>query len=194
MTGVQTCALPICLAADAIENLRKYGLDASSRVEEVFGEAIQAKEIKRRLLNVVVQNFDMGSETYDSSLFRIMVEETVSGIEFPILDLDISDAMGSIASKFQGELTSAGQKTELSAALSKAISRICEELSKKLEEAVKEFKREMSAMGQKVEESLLANISKEFEVLLSQCENKEKEIADYRGYAAILETEIGKLP
>ncbi|MCI9531661.1 MAG: hypothetical protein HFH38_07920 [Lachnospiraceae bacterium] len=183
-----------CLAADAIENLRKYGLDASSRVEEVFGEAIQAKEIKRRLLNVVVQNFDMGSETYDSSLFRIMVEETVSGIEFPILDLDISDAMGSIASKFQGELTSAGQKTELSAALSKAISRICEELSKKLEEAVKEFKREMSAMGQKVEESLLANISKEFEVLLSQCENKEKEIADYRGYAAILETEIGKLP
>jgi len=183
-----------CLAADAIENLRKYGLDASSKVEEVFGEAIQAKEIKRRLLNVVVQNFDMGSETYDSSLFRIMVEETVSGIEFPIFDLDISDAMGSIASKFQGELTSAGQKTELSAALSKAISRICEELSKKLEEAVKKFKREMSAMGQKVEESLLANISKEFEGLLSQCENKEKEIADYRDYAAILETEIGKLP
>ena len=66
-----------CIAADAIENLRKYGLDASNQVEEVFSEAIQIKEIKRRLLNVVVNNFDMGSEKYDSSLFRIMVEETV---------------------------------------------------------------------------------------------------------------------
>ena len=39
------------------------------------------------MLNVVVNNFDMGSEKYDSSLFRIMVEETVSAIEFPILIL-----------------------------------------------------------------------------------------------------------
>ena len=155
-----------CIAADAIENLRKYGLDASNQVEEVFSEAIQIKEIKRRLLNVVVNNFDMGSEKYDSSLFRIMVEETVSAIEFPIFDIDISDAMNNIAGKFNGELTSASQKTELSTALSKAISRIYEELCKKLDDAVKKFKGEMSEIGQKVEDSLLTNITKEFEDLL----------------------------
>ena len=35
-----------CIAADAIENLRKFGLDACNQVEEVFSEAIQIKEIK----------------------------------------------------------------------------------------------------------------------------------------------------
>lgn len=182
-----------CIAADAIENLRKYGLDASNQVEEVFSEAIQIKEIKRRLLNVVVNNFDMGSEKYDSSLFRIMVEETVSAIEFPIFDIDISDAMNNIAGKFNGELTSASQKTELSTALSKAISRIYEELCKKLDNAVKKFKGEMSEIGQKVEDSLLTNITKEFEDLLNQCDHKDKEISGYKDYATILETEISKL-
>ena len=182
-----------CIAADAIENLRKYGLDASNQVEAVFSEALQIKEIKRQLLNVVVNNFDMGSEKYDSSLFRIMVEETVSGIEFPVFDIDISDAMNNIAGKFNGELTSASQKTELSTALSKAISRIYEELCKKLDDAVKKFKGEMSEIGQKVEKSLLTNISKEFEELLHQCDDKDKEIAGYKDYATILETEISKL-
>lgn len=182
-----------CIAADAIENLRKYGLDASNQVEEVFSEAIQIKEIKRRLLNVVVNNFDMGSEKYDSSLFRIMVEETVSAIEFPIFDIDISDAMNNIAGKFNGELTSASQKTELSTALSKAISRIYEELCKKLDDAVKKFKGEISEIGQKVEDSLLTNITKEFEDLLNQCDHKDKEISGYKDYVTILETEISKL-
>ena len=182
-----------CIAADAIENLRKYGLDASNQVEEVFSEALQLKEIKRRLLNVVVNNFDMGSEKYDSSLFRIMVEETVSGIEFPVFDIDISDAINNIAGKFNGELTSASQKTELSTALSKAISRIYEELCRKLDDAVKKFKGEMSEISRKVEESLLTNITKEFEELLSQCDNKEKEIAGYKEYVVILEKEIAKL-
>ena len=182
-----------CLAADAIENLQKFGLEASNQVEEVFNEALQIKEIKRKLLNVVVSNFDMGSEKYDSSLFRIMVEETVSKIEFPIFDIDISDAINGIAGKFNGELTSGDEKTKLATALSKAISKIYEELCKKLDEEVKTFKTKLSAISQKVEESLLKNISEEFEQLLGQCNNKEKEIAEYKEYAEILEKEIGKL-
>lgn len=182
-----------CIAADAIENLRKFGLDASNQVEEVFGEALQVKEIKRRLLNVVVNNFDMGSEKYDSSLFRIMVQETFSGIEFPILDIDISDAMNGIAGKFNGEITSASEKTKLTTALAKAISRIYEELCKKLDDEVKKFKIELSEISKKVEKSLLTNITKELEELLSQCDNKEKGIAGYKEYAVILEKEIAKL-
>lgn len=182
-----------CIAADAIENLRKYAMDASNQVEKVFTDAIQMKEIKRKLLNVVVNNFDMGSEKYDSSLFRIMVEETVSGIEFPIFNLDISDAMNGIAGKFSGELTSAGQKTELTTALSNAISRIYDELCNKMTTSVKEFKEELTEISSKVEENLLKNITEEFVVLLEQCNNKEKEIAGYKAYVAILQKEAAGL-
>ena len=182
-----------CLAADAVENLRKYAIDASNQVEKVFTDALELKDIKRRLLNVVIQNFDTGSETYDSSFFRIMVEETVNSIQFPVFDMDISDAMNGIAGKFTGEITSTSQQTELSTALAKAISRIYEELSRRLEKTVKDYKEKMTAIGQTVQEKLLGNIAREFEDLLSQCENKEQEIAGYKAYSAALDAELEKL-
>lgn len=182
-----------CIAADAIENLNKFGIEASDKVEEVFSEALQLKELKRRLLNVVVNNFDLGSEKYDSSLFRIMVEETISRIEFPVFKIDISDEMKGISGKFSGEITSPDKKNELITALSSALSKINEALCSNLEEEVKKFKAEMKDIGKKVEDSLLTNIIEEFEELLRQCENKDKEIADYKTYIALLETETGKL-
>lgn len=182
-----------CIASDAIDNLRKFSMEAVNQVEKVFSDALELKEIKRRLLNVVVQNFDMGSEKYDSALFRILVEETVAKIEFPVFNIDISDAMNGIAAKFTGELTSAGQKTELTTALSKAISRIYDELCKKLTSSVAEFKAEMKNISKTVENSLLENINNEFEVLLSQYEHKENEIAEYKSYIELLDKEIARL-
>lgn len=182
-----------CIASDAIDNLRKFSMEAVNQVEKVFSDALELKEIKRRLLNVVVQNFDMGSEKYDSALFRILVEETVAQIEFPVFNIDISDAMNGIVAKFTGELTSAGQKTELTTALSKAISRIYDELCKKLTSSVAEFKTEMKNISKTVEDSLLENINNEFETLLSQYEHKENEIAEYKSYIELLDKEIAKL-
>lgn len=182
-----------CIAADAIENLKKYALDASNQVEEVFIDALKTKEIKRKLLNVVVKNFDMGSEKYDSSLFRIMVEETVNSIEFPIFNLDISDEMNGIAGNFNGEITSANQKTELSAALSKSISRIYDELCNKLGSSVKAFRYELKEIGDKAQDKLLTNIIKEFDDLLLQCEKKDKEIEVYKEYIVILEKKLSNI-
>lgn len=181
-----------CIASDAIDNLRKFSMEAVNQVERVFTDALELKEIKRRLLNVVVQNFDMGSEKYDSALFRILVEETVAQIEFPVFNIDISDAMNGIAAKFTGELTSAEQKTELTTALSKAISRIYDELCKKLTSSVVEFKAEMKNISKTVEDSLLENINNEFETLLSQYEHKENEIAGYKSYIELLDKEIAR--
>lgn len=176
-----------CIAADAIENLRKYGIDATNQVEEVFSEALQLKEMKRKILNVVVNNFDLGSEAYDSSLFRIMVEETVSTMEFPVFQMDITDAMNKIAGKFTGELTSAEQKTELATALQKAVSRIYDELCEKLSDTVREFKESMMEIRKKIEDSLLKKITEEFDALVLQCQNKETEIAGYEEYVSRLE-------
>ena len=101
-----------CIASDAIDNLRKFSMEAVNQVEKVFSDALELKEIKRRLLNVVVQNFDMGSEKYDSALFRILIEETVAQIEFPVFNIDISDLDRRLNSQlryqkpFQGFMTS----------------------------------------------------------------------------------------
>ena len=182
-----------CIAADAIENLKKYAFEASGQVEEVFGQALQLKTIKRRLLGMVASRFDLGNEKYDASLFRILVEETVNGIRFPVFHMDISDAMASIAGRFNGELTSAGEKTALTAALSKAISRIYEELCDALEEKVSLFRKELGEIGRKTEENLLQGITEEFETLLCQCQNRDAEIAGLQEYAGILEQSLKKV-
>lgn len=181
------------LASDAIDNLRKFSMDAVNQVEKVFLDTLQLKEIKRKLLNVVVRNFDMGSEKYDSALFRILVEETVNRIEFPMFNIDISDSMNGIAAKFTGELTSAEQRTELVSTLLTAISRIYDELSNKLSSTVVKFKDEMKEISKTLENSLLENIKNEFETLLSQCEYKEKEIDEYKIYIKMLDEEIERL-
>ena len=181
------------IASDAIDNLRQFSIEASNKVEEVFIDAIQHKEIKRKLLNVVVNNFDMGSEKFDSSLFKIMVEEVVSSIEFPVFKLDISDALNGIAGKFTGELTSAGDKAKLTTALSKAMSDIYNELCEQLTTKVKDFKQDMSEVGKKIQVSLLEGINQEFEKLLKECENRDEEIASYDKYITALEAEVSKL-
>ena len=182
-----------CIAADAIENLRRYSLDACSHVERVFSEAMQIKDIKRRLLDVVVKNFDLGSDKFDSSLFRVLVEDTVSQIEFPVFNMDIAEAMNGIAGKFTGEITSAEKKTELSTALMNAISRICDRLTEELESSVRKYRNELDGIRQKVEDNLLTNITEEFDLLAEQCGNKEKEISGFKEYAGILEGALAKL-
>ncbi len=180
------------VASDAIDNLRKFSMEAVNQVEKVFTDAMELKDLKRKLLNVVIQNFDMGSEKYDSALFRILVEEAVNKVEFPIFNIDISDSMNGIAAKFSGELTSAGQRTELATALSMALSRIYDELCKKLTSTVTKFKSEMDSISKEVENSLLENINSEFETLLTQYEHKEKEISEYKSYLDLLDAEIAR--
>ncbi|MDO5295858.1 MAG: dynamin family protein [bacterium] len=182
-----------CLAADAVENLNKYALEASSKLEEVFSEALQLKGLKRRVLNVVIGNFDLGSEKYDSSLFKIMVEENVNRLEFPVFSVNIEDSLSVITGRFSGELTSASDKNELSVALAKALTRVYEELAQKLEASVKQFKSDLSAMGQTLEDSLLGNILAEFDALLKQCADKDREIAAYQAYAGALRKELAQL-
>ena len=114
-------------------------------------------------------------------------------IEFPVFNLDITDAMNGIAGRFNGEITSPNKRTELSVALSTAVSRIYDELCNRLAQTVKEFKQDMMRIGKTAEDTLLQNITQEFDELLIQCENKEKEIDGYRTYAALLEAELAGL-
>ena len=182
-----------CLAADAIENLKKYSIDATNQVEQVFTDALQLKEIKRKLLNVVINNFDMGSEKYDVSLFRIMVEDTVSMIEFPVFSIDLGDAVGDIAAQFTGEITDTEQKTELSTAISKAITKIYDKICENLVNTVRSYKESLVEIRKKVEGSMLEDIVQEFDNLVEQCENKEKEIQSYKEYSELLENSMQKL-
>lgn len=179
-----------CVAADAIDNLNRFAMEASSIVEEVFMSVLQLRDIKRKILNVVVENFDLGNEKYDSSLMRIMAEETVNAIEFPDIRIDISGEVKGITSKFNGKITSADGKNNLTACLLDAIHKMYDELVNKMAETVKEYKSMLERISGEVQEKLLSNITAEFDMLLKQCESKETEIAAYKEYILLIEKNL----
>lgn len=182
-----------CVASDALESIKKFSIGASNQVESVFTDTVNLKELRRRMLDVVINNFDTGSEKYDSSYFRIIVEDTLASISFPILKVDISDKLSSITNDFKGEIVSSSEQIRLASVMSGAISKVLEEITTSLDGNVKEFKENMLKTGTKVSDALLANILKEFDELLAKFNDKEKEIDGYNVYITHLDTEIKRL-
>ncbi|MBP2114101.1 dynamin family protein [Paenibacillus silagei] len=179
--------------ADALDNLRSYSIEAMNQIEEMFSESIQLKEIKRKLLTVVVNNFDMGSEKYDPAFFRLLVEEKINGIEFPVIKLDITEATNRFVSKFSGEITSASDKTNMQNAMLSAVNALFETMSTQLSERVKVFKADMNEIAGQLSVSLLASVQAEFDELLQKYENRQQEIEKYREYIYMLSDELKRL-
>ncbi len=173
-----------CLASDALENLNKFALEATSRVERVFSDAVALQGLKRKLLNVAARDFDTGSENYDASLIRIAVEESVNEIELPVFKIDISDTMNSISGKFCGELRDAKERTALVETLQSAVGKVYNELSDKLIQSVKELKASLDEIKNTIGDRMLEKIMEEYDLLAAQCADKDAEIAAYEKYAA----------
>lgn len=181
------------MAADAIENLQKFSVDASNDIDEIFSDVIKPKELRRQLTDVIVKDFDMSSEKYDSDLFRQVVQETVSSVSVPIMNIDLSKAMDELTGKFNGEVRSAEEKNQLYVALSKAVNTLYNEMVKKTEEAISKLKTDIIQMKDFLESRLLENISKEYDVLISQCEDKDREIARYENYVHTLKQDVERI-
>lgn len=181
------------LASDAIEKLCQFSNEACNRVEEVFSESLQLKSIKSKLSAVVGKHFIEQNENYDTALFRIIVEDVISSIEFPVFKLDISSSVDRISGKFSGELTSASDKTKLSNEVTKATAEVYSEICNSLANRVKEYKTELKNIGLRIQDTLLNEVNEEFEELMRKCKNRDEEIESYKTYASILENEIAKL-
>lgn len=182
-----------CIANDAVDNLHKYSVESVNQAEKLFLEAINLRGLKRRLFDVILDNFNTGSEKYDASLFRMIVEESIQSIEFPVFKLDITDSMNSIVTKFSGEIVSSDERVNLQNALYKALSKIYDELINAVTTKVKEFRSSLEDISKKVQVSLLEDVTKEFELLIEQCKNKEIEIRNYKEYLSLLDKELAGL-
>ena len=58
---------------------------------------------------------------------------------------------------------------------------------------MRSYKESLMEIRKKIEDSMLENIMQEFNNLVEQCENKEKEIELYKEYSGLLEKSIEKL-
>ena len=166
-------------ASDALENIRTFATDSCSYIEKAFYNTVDVMGTKRKLLNVVIENFDTSSEMYDPALFRLITEQTLNKVEFPVMKMDISEEQAAVSSKFSGEVRDSRERSELKKLLADTISSLLTTVEDKFVNEVNSFRSEIEKLKSGFSGQLLENIEADFNKLMQQFENKEKEIANY---------------
>lgn len=174
-------------SADMLENIRNFSKDAASSIEDVFYKSIDIAGIKRKLLNLVIENFDTSDENYDPAYFKLLAEKTLNNIEIPVIKIDVSPFLKSISSKFSGEIRDSSEKSNLKSVFADAISKLFDEITERFIVELSEFKSKIEIIKNSFVDELLDNINSEFDIVLKQLENKEVEIEKSKKFVGELD-------
>ncbi len=177
-------------ASEALENLRRYANEASNRVEDVFNHAVDIAMFKRKLLKVVSENMDLSSENIDPNYIKIIVEQQINEIEFPLINIDVSSYLNGISGKFSGEIKDENDKEALKAVLAESIMKLFDVICDKLINSLVNFKKCISDIKHSFGGNLTEKINQEFNEILEQMEHKEKEIDKLTHGIGVLEDEL----
>ena len=162
--------------SDALENIRNFVNDATNSIEDTFYKSVDIASLKRKLLNIIVENFDASDENYDPAYFKLLAEKTLNNIELPVIKIDMSQSLSSVTAKFSGEIRNSSEKSNLKSMLADTISKLLDEISGKFVDELSIFKEKLQPIKNGFTDKLLKNINSEFNIVLQQFENKEAEI------------------
>lgn len=167
-------------ASDALENIRKFSTDACSFVDKAFTDAVDTNGTKRKLLSVIVESFDIESETYDPALLKLITAQTLNKIQFPVMEaIDISREQEKVSSQFSGEVRDGSERFQLQKLMSDMMVILLQTVAERFEGQVISFRDEIEKLKNSFVDSILKNIQDDFDKLLKQLEDKEKEIEKY---------------
>lgn len=174
--------------SDALENIRHFANDSAGMIEEGFSAAVEYKQLKTKLLRVVVDNFDAGSADYDPAYFRILTEQTLNRIELPTISLSVDKALADINSSFSGKIRDDEKRNALKHQLAGAISSLFDSISEQLEEKADSFKTGIKEIKETFSGELLKSINDDFNRVIKACEDKENSIKKLQEYDEVLQT------
>lgn len=173
-------------ASDALENIRNFSNDSITTIEKTFDKAVDISNLKKKLLNIIVNQFDTSDENYDAGYFKMLAQKTINNIDFPILKIDIQNYLNEISSKFSGEITNSSDKSNLKMALGNTISKLLDIITNEFSKQVKSMETNLSNIKTSFSNDLLKNIESEFDTILKQCENKEVEIKNNKEFVKVV--------
>lgn len=173
-------------ASDALENIRSFGYDACSQIESSFHKAIDIKNIKRKLMQTILDNFDTTDENFDINHFRLIVEVALNRIEFPVIKLDVAPFIQEISSKFSGEVKDSEDRAKLQGILSDTMDKLFENVSDQFTKFITLFRSSLDEMQTNFSTELLHQIQQEFDLLCRQIEDKEYAASQYEHVISML--------
>ena len=171
-------------ASDALENIRSFAQSSCTAIENAFAAALDIRQTKKKLLRVILDQFDTDDETFDINGFRHIVEMTLNRIEFPVFTIDVSDHINSIANSFSGEVRKPEEISRLKYTISGSIDRLFREVCDRLLNETIQFKNKLGNIQNGFEDNLLKTAREDHQKITLQLANKEQEL---KNYAATIE-------
>lgn len=166
-------------AYDAVENIRNFVEDGKECIERAFNKSLDIAMLKNRLLSIIVENLDALGDNFDSSYYRLLVEQTLQAIKIPTIEFATTTFEEIVTSEFNGEIKSNSMKSNFKKVLSDTIYDVREGICKKLEREVMRFEDIIQDLKVNFAEKLLEDIHKELNVVIGNFENKETQIERY---------------
>lgn len=182
------------LASDALENIRNYARSAAESIEQGFAGAVNIPQLKTDLLKMIIDGFDVSSETYDPAHFRLLTEQTLNRIELPVMRISAEAAVAGISSSFSGEIQSASERSEMRSRLSKAVADLYDSISAQLVQEISSFKQKVNDLKDDFAKKLLKDIQNDYDRLIKECRYKEESIRRLQSYDNALSGFLKSLP
>ena len=182
------------LASDALENIRNYARSATESIEQGFAGAVNIPQLKTDLLKMIIDGFDVSSETYDPAYFRKLTEQTLNRIELPVMRISAEAAVAGISSSFSGEIQSASERSEMRSRLSKAVADLYDSISAQLVQEISSFKQKVNDLKDDFAKKLLKDIQNDYDRLIKECRYKEESIRRLQSYDNALSGFLKSLP
>ncbi|MGL4876413.1 MAG: dynamin family protein [Clostridium sp.] len=176
--------------ADALENIRNFAKSSATLIEEVFYKSVDIQGLKRKLLNIIIEEVDTSDENYDAAYFKLLAEKTLNNIELPTIKIDSSKFINDISTQFSGEIRNSTEKSNLKSILSNTVGILFDKITEEFIMEQKRFKKVLQPIKENFLDNLLESINSEFSVILEQYESKENEIRKYEKIHSLIVKEM----
>ena len=179
---------------DVIDQITGFAYECMSDIEYHFDKMISPDVIKANLRQSLLASLDTDSADFDPAQFRNLLNQAISRIHIPTLDLDIGDAGSSISRNFGSEITSSSDRAALKLQLQTALRQVFSDLNEEFGIAVNDMITSLTQVKEGLAESLTQSMKNELAQLREDMHNQQSVIQSYCDLITLLDYEMTGSP
>ncbi|WP_318497997.1 dynamin family protein [Photobacterium leiognathi] len=164
---------------DAIEQVNRYGAQSAQQIVSAFGKLISSDVLKLNLKKALLNELDTKSEDFDPTLFKAMLENALSQLVLPRLDIQLGDTTSLISANFSGEVTNSSDMQNLRSHLNKALEQVLGKIQSEFEKQFGLVVNQLKEIEMTLSQSLIQNIQQQLADMKEQVINKKDEISRF---------------
>jgi len=191
-TSTYTTTYKYHMAADAIEALTNFVNSSKTNTEKNFEKILESKSLKFNLKKALLEVLDTSSDDFSPEHFKLIIEEVVNNLEYPVIKMDVSDTAKNISQNFSGEIKG-GQMSDLKIEVNKSLEKIYNQFEEIIIKETEKNIKIIEEMKSKLLNNLLSKIDSDIENLEKEYKNKEEEVMKYTNLINILEKLTGDI-